>query len=100
MCLNSRERRLETFLLQYHLWLAMDTKGLLTFIPGLPEVNFVIGSVLFLALSEWAGGPLSTGCVEWLAGNGKEGGIPYTRLALTLGSLLAIHVISVVLPLL
>lgn len=44
---------LETFILQYHLWLAADTKGLLVIIPGINhrEINLIITSTVFLWLS-------------------------------------------------
>eukprot|EP00050_Salpingoeca_kvevrii_P011938 m.19109 g.19109 ORF g.19109 m.19109 type:complete len:798 (-) comp3720_c0_seq1:88-2481(-) len=39
---------LELFLGQYHMWLAMDTKGLLVLIPGMPVLNAALTSLLFL----------------------------------------------------
>ncbi|TFK30348.1 O-acetyltransferase [Coprinopsis marcescibilis] len=44
---------LETFILQYHIWLAGDTKGVLIVLPGarLRPVNFVLTSIMFLYLS-------------------------------------------------
>ncbi|KAK9760954.1 hypothetical protein K7432_014518 [Basidiobolus ranarum] len=44
---------LETFLCQFHMWLAADTKGLLTLFnsPSLFWLNFVITSVVFVFLS-------------------------------------------------
>ena len=57
--------------MQFHLWLAADTKGLLVFIPGttlFPRIaNFVISSLIFVFLSEnvaTATGSLTT----WLVG--------------------------------
>ena len=42
---------LETFILQFHIWLAMDTKGLLVTIPGAGVINFLITSFLFIYFS-------------------------------------------------
>ncbi|EAU93150.2 O-acetyltransferase [Coprinopsis cinerea okayama7 len=50
---------LETFIIQYHFWLAGDTKGVLLVIPGTRwrPANFVLTSIMFLYLSDrmaWA----------------------------------------------
>lgn len=44
---------LETFIIQYHLWLAADTKGVLLVLPGTKwrPLNFIITSVMFVYLS-------------------------------------------------
>lgn len=44
---------LETFIMQYHFWLAADTKGILLILPGtrLRPLNFVVSSAIFVYLS-------------------------------------------------
>ncbi|KIK70899.1 hypothetical protein GYMLUDRAFT_32975 [Collybiopsis luxurians FD-317 M1] len=44
---------LETFIIQYHLWLAADTKGVLLVLPGTKwrPINFVITSTMFVYIS-------------------------------------------------
>ncbi|KAH6917482.1 O-acetyltransferase [Coprinopsis sp. MPI-PUGE-AT-0042] len=56
---------LETFIIQYHFWLAGDTKGVLLVLPGSRwrPVNFVLTSIMFLYLSDrmaWATTQITT----------------------------------------
>lgn len=64
---------LETFIIQYHFWLAGDTKGVLLVIPGTRwrPVNFVITSIMFVYLSHkvaQATGQITT----WICGGAKR----------------------------
>ena len=45
---------LETFVIQYHFWLAGDTKGILLVIPGTRwrPINFIVVTVMFIYLSD------------------------------------------------
>jgi hypothetical protein len=67
---------LETFIIQYHLWLAGDTKGVLVLLPGTRwrPINFVISTIIFIYISDhvsYATGELTT----WICGN-KETSLP------------------------
>lgn len=67
---------LETFIIQYHLWLAGDTKGVLVLLPGTRwrPINFVISTIMFIYISDHvahATGELTT----WICGN-KETSLP------------------------
>ncbi len=42
---------LETFVAQFHIWLAMDTRGLLVVFPQSWLVNFIVTTFLFVYLS-------------------------------------------------
>jgi len=47
---------LETFILQYHIWLAMDTRGILVVLPGkqwiVYGINLILTTSVFLWMSE------------------------------------------------
>jgi N-acetylneuraminate 9-O-acetyltransferase len=64
---------LETFIIQYHFWLAGDTKGVLLVIPGTRwrPVNFVLTSIMFVYVSHrvaQASGEITT----WICGGAKK----------------------------
>ncbi|KAI0053334.1 Cas1p-domain-containing protein [Auriscalpium vulgare] len=62
---------LETFTIQYHLWLAADTKGILLVIPWTQwrSLNMVITTVMFLYVSHYVA--IATGdLTKWICGKG------------------------------
>lgn len=64
---------LETFIIQYHLWLAADTKGILLLIPGTRwrTVNFPLSTLVFVYVSHqvaWATGEITS----WICGEEKN----------------------------
>ena len=68
---------LELFIVQFHFWLAADTKAMLVVLPGvtLRPINFVITSVMFVYLCDriaWATGNI----VNRLCGGGKDKILP------------------------
>jgi len=42
---------LETYLLQHHVWLTSNAKTVFTVLPGMPKSNFLVCTVIFIALS-------------------------------------------------
>ncbi|XP_070582798.1 N-acetylneuraminate (7)9-O-acetyltransferase isoform X2 [Erythrolamprus reginae] len=42
---------LELFICQYHIWLAADTKGILVLIPGIPMLNIIVSTFIFVCVA-------------------------------------------------
>ncbi|XP_057684438.1 N-acetylneuraminate 9-O-acetyltransferase isoform X2 [Corythoichthys intestinalis] len=42
---------LELFICQYHIWLAADTKGILVLIPGVPSLNILVSTFIFVCVA-------------------------------------------------
>nr|VWO94211.1 Probable O-acetyltransferase CAS1 (EC (Capsule synthesis protein 1) [Ganoderma boninense] len=64
---------LETFIIQYHLWLAGDTKGILVVLPGRHSrpLNFVLTAIVFIYVSHLMA--KATGDVtNWICGSPKK----------------------------
>lgn len=64
---------LETFIIQYHLWLAADTKGILIVIPWTRwrSLNMVITAVMFVYISHYVA--IATGeFTSWICGTGNS----------------------------
>ncbi len=52
VCVNVHVQiSLELFLAQYHVWLALDTQGLLVLLPGFPILNTILTSLIFVVLA-------------------------------------------------
>ena len=70
---------LETFIIQYHLWLAGDTKGILKVIPGRHSrsLNLLLTTVVFIYISHLVA--KATGEItNWICGNPKAQSLPTT----------------------
>ncbi len=68
---------LELFIVQFHFWLAADSKGILVVLPGINRrpLNFVITSIMFVYLCDriaWATGQIATR----ISSEEKERGLP------------------------
>ena len=64
---------LETFILQFHLWLAADTKGILLLIPGTKwrSINFALSTMIFVYVSHQVA--RATGEItSWICGDEKN----------------------------
>lgn len=70
---------LETFIIQYHLWLAGDTKGILVVIPGrhARPLNLLVTTIVFIYVSYLVA--KATGEITaWICGSAKGGALPTT----------------------
>ncbi|KAI0778449.1 O-acetyltransferase [Trametes elegans] len=71
---------LETFIIQYHLWLAGDTKGILIVIPGRfsRPLNLLLTTIVFIYVSHLVA--KATGEVTgWICGTGRAPSLPTTQ---------------------
>ena len=68
---------LETFIIQYHLWMAADTKGLLVVIPWTRwrMANMIVTTTIFVWLSNQVA-QATTVMTAWICGSGKGSGPP------------------------
>lgn len=66
---------LETFIIQYHLWMAADTKGLLVVIPWTRWrlANMIVTTTIFIWLSNQVA-QATTVMTTWICGSGKGSG--------------------------
>ena len=64
---------LETFIIQYHLWLAGDTKGVLLVMPGTRwrTINFVITTIMFVYVSDRMA-DATTDITNWICGKASS----------------------------
>lgn len=77
---------LETFIIQYHFWLAGDTKGVLLVIPGTQwrPINFIITTVMFVYVSDQMA-HATANLTTWICG-GVPKVLPLSTLSNTLPS--------------
>ncbi|EIW64341.1 Cas1p-domain-containing protein [Trametes versicolor FP-101664 SS1] len=71
---------LETFIIQYHLWLAGDTKGILIILPGrhMRPLNLLLTTIIFIYISHLVA--KATGEItNWICGKAKASSLPTTQ---------------------
>jgi len=64
---------LETFIVQFHLWMAADTKGILLILPGTQwrPLNFVLTTIMFIFVSDQMA-HATTQLTSWICGEGTK----------------------------
>jgi N-acetylneuraminate 9-O-acetyltransferase len=87
---------LDTFILQYHLWLAVDTKGLWIVLPpswnfGGNTLNLFVATVVFLAASEWCCGASGVIVDALCTGGSKNAG--WVKVSVRVGVVLGFLVV-------
>ncbi|KAF9076197.1 Cas1p-domain-containing protein [Rhodocollybia butyracea] len=75
---------LETFIIQYHLWLAADTKGVLLVLPGTKwrPINFIITTIMFVYLSNQVAHATGALVLTICPQKPKSTGLPTTNIPL------------------
>ncbi|VDB86486.1 unnamed protein product [Peniophora sp. CBMAI 1063] len=78
---------LETFIIQYHLWLAADTKGILIVLPWTRwrSLNMLVTAVMFVFVSHHVSNATSE-LTKWICGTTARKGLPSTNADLTSSS--------------
>ncbi|KAF5384959.1 hypothetical protein D9615_001440 [Tricholomella constricta] len=68
---------LETFIIQYHFWLAGDTKGVLLVLPGTQwrPMNFVLTTIMFIYVSDQMAHATAT-ITSWICGTAAKSSLP------------------------
>ncbi|GLB36055.1 putative 10 TM Acyl Transferase domain found in Cas1p [Lyophyllum shimeji] len=68
---------LETFIIQYHLWLAGDTKGVLVVLPGTQwrPLNFIITTIMFVYVSDQLAQATTT-ITSWICSTPAKSSLP------------------------
>lgn len=68
---------LETFIIQYHLWLAGDTKGVLLVLPGTKwrPLNFILTTIMFIYVSDQMA-HATTAITSWICGSAPKASLP------------------------
>ncbi|KAG5647638.1 hypothetical protein DXG03_008991 [Asterophora parasitica] len=68
---------LETFIIQYHFWLAGDTRGVLLVLPGTQwrPINYIFTTIMFIYLSDQMA-HATTAITSWICGSTAKASLP------------------------